>query len=469
MDLLQPKLTPAQNIRPMINVGALLDIPTGDFIIGEHGESILNGGISTLTGVVGIGNNFKTTVMRHMSLTALGRMPGSKGSTYDTEVNTTETRIKDLAARIDCLYGEDIIDAGRWVLTDKIVYPADQWYDILKEWLIDKRKSGAKLLKDTPFMNRDRSAHFQMHVPTFTEVDSLSEFVTSDVIRMQDENSLGEKGANTVSMRQGLQKNRFLMEIPPLAAGATHYMFLTAHIGQEFNLDPHAPPQKKLQYLKGGLKLKGVPEKFTFITNTCWLCYNAAPLMNQSTKTPEYPRSSDDDLKGDTDLNIVSLTLLRNKSGPSGMTTQLIVSQSEGVLPSLSEFHYIKERERFGINGSLQNYELDLLPGVKLSRTAVRRKIDENEQLRRALNITAELCQMHELWHGMEEGLLCTPAELYNDLKAKGYDWEVLLNTRGWWTLEDDHPLPFLSTMDLLKMRIGKYHPYWMEPLTKKE
>lgn len=460
--LLQPKLTPSPNVKPMINVGALLDIPTGHYLTGPNGESILSGGVGTLTGIVGIGNNFKTTIMRHMSLTALGRMSGSRGSTYDTEVNTHEDRIRQLASRIDGLEMEDIIDNGRWVLTDKTVYSADQWYDILKEWLVEKRKSGAKIMRNTPFMNRDRSGRFQMMTPTFTEVDSLSEFVTADVLRMQDENSLGDSGANTMSMRQGLQKNRFLMEMPSIAAGANHYMFLTAHIGQEFNLDPRSPPQKKLQYLKGGLKLKGVPEKFTFITNNCWLCYNAAPLIKQDSKTPEYPRDSNDDLKGDTDLNEVNLTLLRNKSGPSGMTTQLIVSQSEGVLPSLSEFHYIKGRDRFGINGTLQNYELDLLPGVKLSRTAVRHKIDENPALRRALNITSELCQMTELWHGLDEGLLCTPAELFNDLKAKGYDWDVLLNTRGFWTLDDDHPVPFLSTMDLLNMRQDKYKPYWL-------
>ena len=59
---------------------------------------------------------------------------------------------------------------------------------------------------------------------------------------------------------------------------------------------------------------------------------------------------------------------------------------------------------------------------------------------------------------------MCTPAELYEDLKKKGYDWNILLNTRGWWTIENDkHLIPFLSTRDLLNMRAGTYHPYWLE------
>ena len=45
-----------------------------------------------------------------------------------------------------------------------------------------------------------------------------------------------------------------------------------------------------------------------------------------------------------------------------------------------------------------------------------------------------------------------------------GYDWDVLLNTRGYWTLNQySHPVPYLSTVDLLKMRKGLYKPYWMD------
>ncbi len=78
---------------------------------------------------------------------------------------------------------------------------------------------------------------------------------------------------------------------------------------------------------------------------------------------------------------------------------------------------------------------------------------------------------MHNLWRQEvyeNPQLYCTPQELYDDLKAKGFDWDVLLNTRGYWTyLDDPNPLPFLSTMDLLRMRTGEYFPYWMDEKTK--
>jgi hypothetical protein len=63
---------------------------------------------------------------------------------------------------------------------------------------------------------------------------------------------------------------------------------------------------------------------------------------------------------------------------------------------------------------------------------------------------------------------MCSTKQLYDDLKAKCYDWDQILSeTRSWWTLDPDHPKKFLSTMDLLKMRVGQYHPYWMAPTTE--
>ena len=60
--------------------------------------------------------------------------------------------------------------------------------------------------------------------------------------------------------------------------------------------------------------------------------------------------------------------------------------------------------------------------------------------------------------------LLCTPKELYEGIKEKGYDWDMILeNTRGWWTFNNDNTVEkFLSTKDLLEMRLGLYKPYWL-------
>jgi len=329
-----------------------------------------------------------------------------------------------------------------------------------KTWLKGKKAAEKELLRETPFLERDGKP-FRAMVPTFTSVDSLTKFETEDVANMLGSNELGDSGANTSYMKQGASKARFLGDLPKLISVHNNPMLMTAHIGKTIVMDPRAAPIKKLQYLKNGDTMKGVTDQFLFLTTNCWQCQNTMPLLNDLSKGPQYPASSEDNMKGDTDLNLVTLTMLRNKAGRSGLTMQILVSQEEGVLPSLTEFHYIKTNESFGLGGSNQNYVVDLLPEVKLSRTVVRGKLAANPQLRRAVQICSEMCQMFMLWTDMEK-FACTPKQLYDDLIAQGHDWSVLLNTRGWWTFDNDkQPVPYLSTMDLLKMRLGEYTPYW--------
>ena len=201
-----------------------------------------------------------------------------------------------------------------------------------------------------------------------------------------------------------------------------------------------------------GITFEVLPIKFSPLR---WL----GNRLNKSTNEPEFP--SGDSYNKDPDLNLVNLMLVRSKSGESGVSIDIIVSQTEGVLPHLSQFYYLKNSGRFGLSGNDRNYQLELLPDVNLSRTTVRSKIDENPKLRRALEITSELCQITQYWRNIDRELICTPKELYEGIKSQGYDWDKILETRGWWTIDNDnHPVPFLSTMDLMKMRLGLYKPY---------
>lgn len=464
--IVRPAIRLAPPVKPMINIGSLFDIPTGTYVYGRYGEAILNGGLGAMTGVVGIGNNFKSTIMHYQTGTALSRIGKlSYNMTYDTEVNIHEWHLTRQMDNIREFNGENVFETGRWQITDKTVYTGDQWYDILRGFMDDKVKNRNKYSVTTPFLDRDKETNLKIILPTFVEIDSMSEFSTKDVIKMQDDNALGDSGANMVHMRQGAQKTRVLMEAPSDAAASNTYILLTAHIGSEFNLDPYSAPQKKLQHLKGGAKLKGVPEKFTFVMNNCWQCYNAAPLQNRRTKGAEYPLTSEDNNMGETDLNAVTVKQLRSKSGKSGMDVDVLVSQAQGVLPALTEFHFLKTKAgRFGFIGDDQNYVLALCPDIKLSRTTVRTKIEENHQLRRALNFLAEQAQVILTWQDVTADWTVSPEAIYKRITELGYDWEEIYNTRGWWTIAGMHSdKKFLSTLDLIRMYHGTYIPYWMD------
>lgn len=463
---MSPAFEQGQYIKPSINVGCGFDILNGTYYRGRNGENILSGGLSYIMGFAGKGNQFKSTMMVWMFLTAMARMKGSAGNMYDTEMNIHEERVIAIMMNILDLNGEDLIELGRLNLTDKSVYSGNKWFEVFKTWMVDKKKD-KKNLVETPFLDRDGVNFFKMLIPTFTMIDSFSQFDTDDVEATRDKNELGESGANMIHMRAGLVKTNFLMEVPRVTVSANNYMLMVAQIGKNTDIGAaqHAPPRYQLKHMPSGDALRGVTPQFTYATHDLWLCDNTALLIEKDSKEPLYPRHVDDNLRMDTDLMLVKMKQLRSKGGLSGITHEVVVSQSDGVQPALTEFHYLRERKLWGFEGSNQRYSLALYPSVTLTRPTVRSKLDADPMLRRAMTITVEIKQMDDHWGHLDgKGILCTPKELYDDLKAKGYDWDVLLNTRGWWTI-GEHPLPYLSTMDLLEMRLGNYHPYWYDKL----
>jgi hypothetical protein len=470
--------TPAPDHKIKINLGCGFDIISGRFVTGARNESLLNGGLSATTGFIGPGNFFKSTQMHFQALTAMARVANSEGGSYDTEVSMEKERMANFSSNsIPDFKGEDVIGTGRWSITNSAIYSGNKWWEAEKTALQEKAKEKGIMIR-TPYMNYNRTELFKTMRPTFREIDSLSEWRSDRVDKILNETEIGDKEANMMYMTGGNDKTRLIAELPNMTGKYSHYMLMSAHLGSRFNLDPRAPVRKQLQHIPQDFKIKGVPEKFLFHMNNAWLCFSAELLrQDKGDKTVEYPRSSNDDNKNETDLNLIWVVQTRGKSGPSGMPLGVIVSQEEGVLPTLSEFHMCKLNDRYGIVGSksaadVQNYSMALHPDVKLSRTTVRRKIDSDPLLRNAILISSQMCQIDNHWHDdITKMLMCTPQELFDDLRKKGYDWETLLKMRNWVGIDADaeYDNHFLSTMDLLRMRLPHdhklaYHPYWMAP-----
>lgn len=464
----KPEFKETKSLKIYYNVGSLLDIPTGNYIKGLKGENILNGGLGVLTAIAGKGNTFKSTLAHYMVLSALDKI-SSSGITsyvniYDTEMNIIPERIVNFSKKFESFKNIDIIKEGIWSITDKSNHPGNEWYKILKTFLKeDKIKNRNNYLFDTPFLDVDGKP-IKTLFPTFGEIDSISEFETADIEKIQNENEIGDSGGNTIHMRLGLAKTRLLMELPALCNSAAHYMVLTAHLGSEIPMQtgPYAVPTKKLQHLKMGEKIKGVTDKFFFLPNIFWQTVNSSVFINNNTKGPEYPKTRDNPDEGSTDLNIVTIKQLRSKSGPSGITLDIIISQSEGVLPTLTEFHFIKENNRYGIEGNNINYNLTLYPEVKFGRTTVRNLIDTDPLFCKAIKFTADLFQIKQYLtiHGV---IVPDIKELYNKLD-KQYGFKKLLETRDYWTFNHyDNKIPFLSAYDLIEMYFDKYKPYWLK------
>jgi hypothetical protein len=461
---LRPVVKESPEYRINLCIGGGLDIPTGKYEIGKYNDSLLNGGMATFIGVVGKGNNFKSTISDFISLSAMSPFEDSNRSDYDSESNITR-QAKARFVNKHCGYtnNTDLFDAkeSRWIITDATVMTGDEHFESFKTYCEEKRKDVYRL--STPYLNRD-GTFFEMIYPTFAGLDSVSKWRSATTDKMLDESNVGDSDLNTLYMRSGIAKKQMLEQLPAITAGSSHYLFMTAHIGSKIEMDARKPPTKQMNQLKQGEYIKGVPDDITFLPLYVWYPYHTEVLKHDDTGAPLYPRGDALKQKGDTDLFIVSMNMLRSKIGPTGAIVQLIVSQQEGVLPALSQFHYIKINNYFGLTGSNQNYVLDLMPEIKLQRTTVRDKLDESARLCRAMHFTAELLQMRLLWPHKYQDVWCEPKVLYEDLKKLGYDWNEILDTR--FKISPDHynnTVRYLSTLDLLNMRSGTYKPYWKQ------
>ena len=477
------KKTGGMSFRPRMNVGCLFDIMSGRWVEGSRGEFILNGGLAPFTGIGGPPNHFKSGLAHFFNLTVTDRyrMPGGlpvedeeyQGTTsqaYDTETTFDVSRLGDLKRHTVWMKDQDIsemVNSGLISAYNKLDYYGENWWSDLKDEMASKVTDTKKYIS-IPFLNKD-GKHYKVPKPDVVTIDSLTEFSIENLEKLMDANEIGHKNLNMEAMIEMKAKSHMVRQLPSKTAASGVFVIATAHVGEEHQLDPYAITPKKLLFLKGNAKFKRVPNQFNFLPNDVYYIFTMKVLKNASTKGPEFPTKRGGNFEHSPELQQVEVYNTRGKSGPTGFSFSLLMSQNEGLLPAMSEFVFLRKNKKYGIGGNDQNYYLDLVPEEKLSRTTVRDKVDESHALRRAMHISTEMCYMDQVGIGFDRELLCTPKELYEDIKKLGYDWGVLLDTRDYWLpIEWDVAgvKPFLSTMDLLRMRKGLYTPYW---LTKKK
>ncbi|UKZ10982.1 UvsX protein [Vibrio phage C-ZP2022] len=462
-------IPPAQAHKVGYPIRMLRDIPAGEFVQTPKGNWVLMGGFHPINSTTGPGNTHKTDEILYGPMKVLSHIKASSVLVYDTENSLGYKRFED---RKGMFYGleefdfvnEQYKERPRFMLWQRSQVEGDEFFDAIKEFgkeRIKDKKNFITLPHTDPVGNP-----IKIPAPCTTVIDSLSAMSSNTIQNnIVEKNAVGESGANTIFMKDGAMKTQMITQLPVVTGKYGIGFSMTAHIGNHIQMDPYAPKPVTLQFSKNGTKQKGVPEKFQFINDFVGEIYSARPLLNPSDKAPKYPYSDVDREKGNDLIQITEVSS-RNKNGQSGLTRAMIVSQRDGMLPGLTEFDYIKETcGKNGISGNNTTFHMDLYPECKISRTTIQQKLRADWRLDTAVRLTAELNQMRQLWKGLED-LMCTPQELYDDIKALGYDWDILLFTRYWWVpLEEEKDQDFneLTIYDLLKMRKGEYHPYWLE------
>lgn len=460
---------------PKLNVG-IIDVITGREQTGVKGESIINGGLNNHIAWTGIANASKTLNLLHFHLMGFLRYITSvDGHIYDSENTLEYMRIIDFIKEICRTSDIDFETVVKPLLIKKMpLIPKSklsgtEWEKLIKAMRDVREKYKKKDKIETPFIDHmgDRIA---MNPPHLSVMDSWSEFAQDAAEAAQDKAVAGHKDRNMEFITDNRGKFQLMKELQNLLPQADIYMSSSVHLADNIQLDPKAEKKMKLEVLGRDNKLRGVPTNFYAYPWTIFFIYSSKSLLDND-RLPLYPEEAiDKNMKRDGELTILDVFTCRSKVGQTKINFPLIISQSKGVMPALSQFHYIKDYcDRFGITGNgtdtnTQNYHLDLCPDIALSRTNVRRQIEASPELRLALEHTAYLYQIGRYWKNFDQSLLCTPKELYEDIKKLGYDWDELLKCRNYW-LPDQYtnPVHYLSIIDLLKMRAGIYKPYWMK------
>lgn len=452
----------------LFNVGACLDIPTCELIKGAKGETIINGGLNTFTGVVGFANNFKSTVSNYLSLAVCDTLFPSLETgihTYDTESTVNPNRLADLTLKHEFLNKEFVLaEEPNWTVVDNSEFRGDEWLEFIKNQVKDLEKDKNNTVSLDYLIDRRTKKPVEIKNPFMVNVDSISKLQASSAEEMIDK-GIDDSSSNRLFMLDGLFKTKFIGEIPRLSNRSGGRFVMTAHLGEKIDMTTgpakYQAPGRKISNLKDGEKIKGVSDQFLFLPTLVLHAGNSRQLKNPNTGLSEFPKNPQDTME--KDLYKIPLTILRSKNGASGTVIEMLVSQNEGVLPTLTEFWNCKNN-KYGIGGSVQSYHMELYPDVKLSRTTVRSKIDSDYRLRRAINITSEIIQLAKYKSYLnEDGYIIPTEEIYEKIKSMGYDWNVLLDSRGRATPKQygKNVKPYLSSVDILYMVKEEYHPYW--------
>lgn len=469
-------------IRPAFPVGGLRDIPTSKMVPGIRGNTVMLGGYAHVNSVCGGGNTYKSEQILDEFCTFLGRYHSAKGIFFDTENTMTYERLtrglhKHHLTEFYDVFEDSLREPNERKLS--FVQQADldgeafikTLRDLARERTKNKRSARPQGLVSIPVKDQ-HGRLMTMNAPLGAICDSLSMLSVSSVMdKTVEKHEIGAKENNTIFMKDGAAKTQMFIQIPGITTNGDIFVGFVAHVGNYIQMDPYAPTPGKLTFQKNGTKLKGVPEKFSFINNFVNETYSVSKLIDRATKAPLYPLTDADKNSGN-DLMLINNLSTRNKSGPTGVETNLVVSQKGGIDKDMSRFNLIKNFGKigYGMDGSVQSYNMVMLPDTKLSRTTVRKKVSEDAILRRAIGVCSEMLQMNILWP-LEDKYIMSPEELTEKITARGYDWNDILDTREYWVFIEDEEFeiqPELNTWDIIRMAVGEYHPYWMKDIPEK-
>lgn len=430
------------------NTNSLYDFQIGKFIRGMDGKWYIDGGVNrSINGATGRKHTFKSTFMIAMIIRA--------AYFFSKRCEVILIDDEESVARD----GDRILKIGGVPITEEQFnaysgadITVSQAYSALIEICKEKKEHEKEYLTEIPLLDPNTGKKAIVYVPTLYSVDTISNLRdASEEEMLQSGESLDDGKTNTIFMKPGRNKTVFTTALNAKCSEMGIYAFWCAHEGEVNEMGSVTPKPKQLGYMRQGYKIKGTGSKFDELTIPLIEVVSAKKLMGSDNASPLYgePGTTEND-----QFEIV-VQVLRGKLNASGISCPYVMSQSKGFMNELTNYHFLRSNNYFGLVGNKQNHKNALLPDINLTRNNIQENFDKHPELKRAMEIMAQLLFLHTKWSiekvpcGFDINI--TPEEMYKLMTEKKLT-DRILNSRGYWCADDgiDYKKEYLSVPDII-------------------
>lgn len=414
------------------NTGTFFDLGTGRYQIGVDDWYINGGLLPHINSFVAPPGNYKSTLANSFTRRAHGMYSDSDLIIDDTENSLDKD--KERARRMAEEHGRDT----DIVWMKGIDYDLDTFDAWLKDYCAKKEAAGKAIMRKTPFIDEKNGEQISVMTPTFVFVDSLTEMVSGgeeELIEGEKSKGIGDSKANTVYMLDGNKKTLFLRTMRRRCQKYNIVFVLTGHYDKVIQMDMYSPNPKETLFSKQDYKVKGCGSKLKFLTSIYARC--AASCLIDSNKEALYA----DGNTPDKDLHEVDVVLERCKTSNAGEMIPYVCSQTNGLLNAVTNYHYLRLHNYYGLAGNKMKQQPMLYPDVTISRNTIREMANADYKLKRALELTAQYCYIQNNWNHAQFPFDFTKDPKFildalmsdkdRDLKSE------MLESRGYWLFED--------------------------------
>lgn len=437
------------------NTGSLFDCATGYFVQGYDGKMYLNGGLGCqINSFVGRNGHFKSSLSLGLSTRARAIYKTSQ-LILDTENSADQDRdrVEEMSEEL-----QDRLETAEPIwLPGGNVYYLEKFDAYILDHCNRKKAAEKDLIIETPFINPKTNKRLRVMLPTIVDIDSFTEMVCKEEINRSTDGKkegaapLEDAAIKTIYMINANKKTMWTQIMRRRAEEYGLILVMTGHYDEKMQVDQWHPNVKETMFGKQNWVVKGVGTKFKFLSSL--YARTEAVVLQDSSDGAMY---NDGGYTYAKDIFQVDVNIDRCKTAVSGTTTPFVCAQKDGLLNAVTNYHYIKLDDFWGCTSNNKvRQQLQLLPDKTLSRNTVREIARSSQEVRRALEITAQLCYIKKNW---------TPSAIGYDLKQdpkKIFDFlmsdknktlrDDVLASRGWWSPYEEEQ-PYMSVVDIVEL-----------------